>query len=139
MTDNGNFGYLSITVTTAADAIPISGATVSVWKMVNGAEENVKLLTTDSNGKTDTVILPTPPKENSLTPNPLGPSYAVYNVRADKDGYYTQTSLNVPVFTAVTSVQPMRMIPLVYGQSQGIDSIGAPYSLLTNENPEPNL
>ncbi len=139
MTNNGNFGYLGVTVTTAINAIPISGSTVTVSQISDGADKTVKILTTDLDGKTEIIILPTPPKENSLTPNPLGPSYAVYNVRVDKEGYYTQNSLNVPIFTGITSIQPIRLIPLVYGQSQGIPDERIPYGLLTNENTEPNL
>ncbi len=139
MTDNGNFGYLGVTVTTALNAIPIAGATVTVFRFLNGIEEVVKILNTDNTGKTDIIILPTPPKENSLTPNPLGPSYSVYNVRVDKEGYYTQNSLNVPIFSGITSIQPMRLIPLVYGQSLGIADERVPYNQLTNENTEPDL
>ena len=139
MTNNGNFGYLGVTVTTAINAIPISGSTVTVSQISDGADKTVKILTTDLDGKTEIIILPTPPKENSLTPNPLGPSYAVYNVRVDKEGYYTQNSLNVPIFTGITSIQPIRLIPLVYGQSQGIPDERIPSGLLTNENTEPNL
>ena len=139
MTNNGNFGYLGVTVTTAINAIPISGSTVTVSQISDGADKTVKILTTDLDGKTEIIILPTPPKENSLTPNPLGPSYAVYNVRVDKEGYYTQNSLNVPIFTGITSIQPIRLIPLVYGQSQGIPDERIPYGLLANENTEPNL
>ena len=139
MTNNGNFGYLGVTVTTAIDAIPIRDSTVTISQLSDGVDKTVKILTTDIDGKTDIIILPTPPKENSLTPNPLGPSYAVYNVRVDKEGYYTQSSLNVPIFTGITSIQPIRLIPLVYGQSQGIPDERIPYGLLTNENTEPNL
>lgn len=139
MNDNGNFGYLGVTVTTAIDAIPISGATVIVSRFTDGADEPVKILTTDKDGKVPIIVLPAPPKENSLTPNPLGPSYSVYNVRVDKDGYYTQNSLNVPVFSGVTSIQPMRLIPLVYGQSFGAGDERVPYGQLTSENTEPDL
>ncbi len=135
MTNNTNYGYLGVTVTTALDAIPIKGATVAVSRFEDGVDVPFKILTTNEDGKTDIVLLPTPPKENSLTPNPIGPSYSVYNVRVDKEGYYTQNSLNVPIFTGITSIQPMRLIPLVYGQFQGIPDDRIPYSELTNENP----
>lgn len=135
MTDNNNYGYLGVTVTTALDSIPIQGATVAISRFEDGADVPVKILTTDNNGKTDIVILPTPPRENSLTPSPVGPSYSVYNVRVDKEGYYTQNSLNVPIFTGITSIQPMRLIPLVYGQAEGAVDDRIPYSELTNENP----
>lgn len=134
MTDNTNFGYLGVTVTTAIDAIPIEGATVTVSQFENGSEIPVKILSTNSNGKTDIILLPTPPRENSLTPNPTGPSYSVYNVRVDKEGFYTQNSLNVPIFAGITSIQPMRLIPLVYGQAEGVIDDRVPYSELTNES-----
>lgn len=134
MTNNTNFGYLGVTVTTAIDAIPVESATVTVSRFENGTDVPIKILSTNSDGKTDIIILPTPPRENSLTPNPTGPSYSVYNVRVDKEGFYTQNSLNVPIFTGITSIQPMRLIPLVYGQFENGLTERIPYSELTNEN-----
>ena len=99
MTNNTNYGYLGVTVTTALNSIPIKGATVAISRFEDGVDVPFKILTTNEDGKTDIVLLPTPPRENSLTPNPIGPSYSVYNVRVDKEGYYTQNSLNVPIFT----------------------------------------
>ena len=45
MTNNTNFGYLGVTVTTALDAIPVKGATVTVSRFENSTDVPVKILT----------------------------------------------------------------------------------------------
>lgn len=115
--NNGNYyGYLTVNVTTAIAAIPLADATVTVSRVSEGVDTPIAVLKTDVDGKTEKLRLQTPPPSNSLTPTPSGPSYALYNINARKSGYYPSSSLNVPVFANVTSIQPMHLLPYIVGR-----------------------
>ena len=68
---------------------------------------------TDIDGVSDTVRLPAPPRSISQSPqtgdNPRLP-YAVYSVYAEHPSYVRAVFTNVPVFSGVESVQPVRML-----------------------------
>ena len=105
-------GYLTVRVSTARGAIPLSGATVNIR---GGDEDNSSVLyslISDGDGKTPRVSLPTPPKENSDTSGG-GTAYSVYNVDVFKEGYVPLYFHNVPIFPSVISVQPAVMVPAV--------------------------
>ncbi len=116
MNNENYYGYLTVNVTTAIAAIPLADATVTVSRLSEGVDTPVAVLKTDADGKTEKLRLQTPSPSNSLTPTPSGPSYALYNVNAQKDGYYPATSINVPVFANVTSIQPMHLVPYIIGK-----------------------
>ncbi len=139
MDNDQNYGYLVVNASTASDAIPIVGAVVTVSQLTDGRDVPFVILQTDVDGRTDKIQLPTPPPGNSLTPNPTGPSYALYNIEITKDGYYSSNSLNVPVFAGVTSIQPIRLIPVISGYTLQGDRVipnvteGQSYELAENE------
>ena len=107
--DNREFGYLTVRVSTARGAIPLSGATVNIR---DGEDSSTVLysLISDNDGKTERVSLPTPPIENSETPGGQT-AYATYSIDVFKEGYVPLYFHNVPVFPSVISVQPAVMIP----------------------------
>ena len=74
---------------------------------------------TDENGRAPTLILETPPAAGSLTPGGIRP-YAVYRIRTEKEGFYTNENREVPLFAGVNSVQPVELIPLPPYQSAEI-------------------
>lgn len=108
-----NYGYLQIFVRTATGSLPIVGAAVTV----TGNGESHTLLT-DRSGKTDRLTLPAPSAENSLRAEQKDP-FSLYRVRVEKEGFYTQTTENVPVFPGIASLQPVTLIGLAeYGSAQ---------------------
>ncbi len=140
MDNNLNYGYLTVNVTTASDAIPISGATVTVSQLTDGKDTAFAILETDRDGRTDKIQLPAPPQANSLTPYPNGPQYSLYNLHVEKEGYYEANNLNVPIFAGITSIQPVKLIPVISGYRLEGDRIipqvseGQPYGLTENES-----
>ena len=46
--------------------------------------------------------------------------YASYLVEIEKEGYYTVTNSGVPVFSGITSIQPVDLIPISESDSQNI-------------------
>lgn len=120
-TDNvqDSTGMLAVQVYIADRAIPIEGANVIIAKQNDaGKEEVIRILKTDASGITETVELPAPPAENSLTPGNRD-KYYTYNIRVDYPGYYTIENLNVPVFAGNKSIQPIAMLPLPDGEERG--------------------
>lgn len=73
---------------------------------------------TDINGVSDIVRLPAPPKSLSQSPqtgeNPRLP-YAVYSVYVEHPNYVRAVFTNVPVFSGIESVQPVRMLAKAAG------------------------
>jgi len=109
----GNFGFLRFSVGNALGTIPIENATVYVYTDPSNGDEGRLLytLTTDRDGLTETVTLPTPPLSESFSPEAPKP-YSTYNVFATKQGFYPTEGRTVPLFPGITSIQPINMVPL---------------------------
>ena len=108
-------GYLIVRVTTALGAIPLENASVTVR---GSDEENAQIvysLTTDSDGKTERIPLPAPPRKNSETPYDDKP-FSLYSIDVFADGYIPLYLNEVPVFSSVTSIQPAIMLPAPEGE-----------------------
>ena len=106
-------GYLTVRVSTARGAIPLEDAAVNIRG--GNIEESAVIyaLTTNSDGLTPVVSLPTPPRVNSESPQETQPNYAVYNIDVFADGYAPAFFHNVPVFSGITSVQPAILLPSI--------------------------
>ena len=106
-------GYLTVRVSTARGAIPLEDAAVNIRG--GNIEESTVIyaLTTNSDGLTPVVSLPTPPRVNSESPQETPPNYAVYNIDVFADGYAPAFFHNVPVFSGITSVQPAILLPSI--------------------------
>lgn len=106
-------GQLIVRTLTAGGALPVEGVNVTIF----GADpQNQNLyfhLITDQSGNTEKINLPTPAASLSQTPGKITP-YATYNLIAEKDGFYVHEALKLPVFSQITSVQTVEMIPRGY-------------------------
>ena len=110
-------GFLIVNVKTANGALPVEGASVTIY--ANEIKNDELLLDsdviynlkTDKNGKTQKVALKTKNKDLSLSYENSFP-YLTYNVYVTKDGYYDSTYLEVPIFQGITSLQDADLIPL---------------------------
>lgn len=108
---------------------------------IRSEEENggtiIAVMFTDVSGVSDIISLPTPPRENSLSPQ-LSPEETVeesdpgaasgslpdagsqpvcsfYTVDTDCDGYYSVVNNGVPVFEGVTAIQQVLLVPRADG------------------------
>lgn len=135
MEQTPDVGYLVVNVSTARGAIPLSGATVSV---MYDEEDNTSIFTvttTGNDGKTDKLELPAPSRSLSEVPGNKKP-YATYTVSVEKDGYYTVTDVSVPVFSGITSIQPVEMLPRA---EYNPDTVYPRFGLDNTEAENPNL
>ena len=130
---------LRVVVTTARGALPIEGASVTVSTAADesGQRELLYAVTTDTGGMTPPLTLPTPPRQNSMTPDG-GLPYAVYTVEVAHPGYTPVSALNVTMFSGVPSVLPVALTPLPENQSSGqtdLTATGQP-QVLYNAQPD---
>lgn len=104
------YGALLIRVFTAGIALPVEGADVRI----DGNEESNRnvhyLITTDRSGLGERIALPTPPAALSLRPGEQK-GFADYTVGVFKEGFYPVLLKNVPLFSGVTSIQTVELIP----------------------------
>ena len=105
-------GTLTVKSIIADGALPLQNTLVNI----RGADEENRFveysLLTDSDGLTETVSLPTPSVEYSLSPNPTEIPYANYDITAMADGYYPINIVGVSVFANTHSLQVVNMIPI---------------------------
>ena len=104
-------GYLVVQVTTASSAIPLAGAAVTI-RQSNGENGAVLFeLQTGSDGRTERVGLPAPPRGESMRPSVERP-YAMYNIEVKLDNYENAFYQNVPVFDGITAIQQANLRPV---------------------------
>ena len=109
---NTDTGYLVVSVASARGNFPIEGAEVRIYSTEDNDIQLLYTLTTDSSGRTRKVELPAPPFASSQTPDTGVVPYAQYNIDTDYAGYYTIQNINAPVYSGVTSIQNVAMIPV---------------------------
>lgn len=116
-------GTLTVVVHTAGGALPVPDAHVTISSIEEGNGDFLRTVLTDENGRTPTLILETPPASTSLSPGGVRP-YAVYNVRTEREGFYTNENHRVPLFAGVNSVQPVELLPLPPYENEAITPTG---------------
>ena len=114
-------GFIAVSVTTATGSFPVPGAEVMISQLTQSGDTVLYRYVTDESGQTPLSSLPTAELSNSLSSTSPGPDYTLYNVTVTSEGFYPLVSLNVPVFTGITSRQPMILIPLTASSEAGTD------------------
>ena len=108
-----SYGRFGVRAFAASSAYPVVGALVFVRGRRSGGESYpVAELETDESGKTPIIMLETPPKSLSLSPNTGGVPYALYDVEVSHKDFYTLVTRDVQIYPDTTSVLPVNMLPL---------------------------
>lgn len=107
-----DFGTLRVRTTSASGAIPIAGTIVRITGGEEGNRFVAKSLVTDRDGITVKVDLPTPKRIYSLTPEEAESPFALYDVEATADGYYSKRIVGISIFSGIDAILPINMIPL---------------------------
>lgn len=105
-----HYGKITVHVTAADSAVPINNATVAFRIMNDGSTAVFAVLQTDKSGETETLDIPTPSVELSLSPDPKSTPYTSIIVEVSAPGFYSTANVNVPIFDGVTSVQNVNLI-----------------------------
>ena len=101
-------GGLLVQVTTLRNLYAVKNAQVTILK--DG--EVIDKATTDESGRTKVFSLKAPSKNYSESAGSSILPYAIYEVRVSADGYVDNITIDVPVFSTVTSIQPIDLILL---------------------------
>lgn len=109
-----SIGYLVVRVSTARGAIPLENATVSIRGATPQNSGIIYSLETNISGLTPRLPLPTPPKDNSLSPD-QGTPYSLWSIDVFCKGFITARYESVPVYSGITSVQNAELVPLSEG------------------------
>lgn len=121
LTNNQNLpdiGTLQINVFSGNNYIPINNATVTIRNTLPQNQAILEQLTTDSSGQTQTISLPTPPIEYSLTPESSMP-YSEYDITVSAPGYETTALTGAQVLPDVKAIQDINLTPLP-GTEEGV-------------------
>ena len=112
---NTEKGTLRIQVFGGNQFFPVAGATVRVsLPLSNGNEIQLFDGITDINGIVDNISLPAPPFSLSQSPEASSQQpFSYYTVTVSHPRYASSRFVNVPVFSAVKSVQNVQLVPLV--------------------------
>ncbi|MBO5327011.1 MAG: hypothetical protein J6A84_02695 [Clostridia bacterium] len=109
ITDQSGTGFLVVQVTTANTAIPLANAAVTLRESEGGRV--LYELRSGSDGRTERVGLPAPPRAASMRPSAERP-YAMYNIEVKLDNYENAVYQNVPVFDGITAIQQANLVPV---------------------------
>ena len=111
MVYSGN-GSLTVKAIIAEGALPVENVLINI----RGADEENRFVEysflTDKDGLTESVVLPTPAVQYSLSPSPTEIPYASYDITAIADGYYPISIVGAAVFANTHSLQVINMIPI---------------------------
>lgn len=130
-------GYLQVWVTTAASALPVEGAHVTVSRDDTNNPQRIAqyIGITDASGRTEIIPLPAASGQLSLVPGGDPTPYTLYNVEVHADGFYRVENVDIPMYGGVRAIQPVRLVPLPeYGEDS--DILIYPESGPTNLNGE---
>ena len=108
-TNQVDTGKLQIQVNTSIQNRPINQATISI-SYTGNPSETLEQVTTDSNGRSPVLELPTPPLEYSMAPNENQP-YSEYTIRVSAEGFAPVDISGSELLPGETSVQPVQIIP----------------------------
>lgn len=117
-------GRLQIQIISERQEIPVKGAVVEV-SYTGLPEDTLEEVTTDGNGRTDTLELGTPPVEYSLDPASETQPYAEYTLRVSAAGFETATVTGIQLLSGQTSLQNIRLRPLESSQTPDVIVIPA--------------
>lgn len=101
-------GGLLVQVTTLKGLYAVPSARVSVLK----GEQVIDADQTDQSGRTKVFSLPAPSKSLSATAGANALPYEIYQVEVMADGFAPSLIRDVPVFSTITSIQPVDLILL---------------------------
>lgn len=110
--NSNSIGYIVANVRTGDEASPVVNAKVSVSAVISGEKTTIVSGMTDRNGTTQKFSLYVPDRIHSQNPVSDILPYSLFDVTVSAKGYFNAKSVDVPVFSGVTSVQNFNMIPV---------------------------
>ena len=108
--DTASYGGLRINVRQLSNNFPIENALVTISRRNGFSNEILDEIRTTGTGETETLELPAPPLDYSLTPDSPKP-YSEYTISVSAQGYEPVQIVDSEVLPSVTSLQNVEMLP----------------------------
>ena len=105
-------GYLKIKAQTASGALPLPDISIRISSGDEGNLGVIYSLVTDRDGEIRTLVLPAPPRVFSESPSSPESVFSRYSVEAVGEGVYQKKIIDIEVFSGVTTLLTLDMIPL---------------------------
>lgn len=105
-------GFVLVNVRTGRDSGVVEGARVVITALIDGTRVVMASGVTDLSGATPIFELPAPDEIYSQTPSPPVRPYSLFNISVTANGFFNSLSIDVPVFSGITSVQNFNMVPV---------------------------
>lgn len=122
--DTASTGNLCTFVTSERENTPIEGAKVQIFnENTSTSDTPLEELTTDSSGQTEEIELSAPNIDYSLEPSAVRP-YTDYTIVVTARGYEPVYISGSEILPSVTSIQNIKMVPLVQEQTAETFVIG---------------
>lgn len=125
-------GYIIVNVRTGEQSSPIKNASVLVTAVIDGKREIIASGLTNESGTTPRFAVPAPALVHSQSPDPDKRPYSLFDISVTAKGFFNARSVDVPVFSGITSVQNFGMIPVPLMMKSDDETV-------TYINPEPNF
>lgn len=113
LADHPKVGYLTFQVfqeSPLQGTIPVPNARIMVSKKLGESYFVSKVLTTNMDGKTDPISLPTVSASLSRKP-PEGEVSASYSASVSAPNFLRKKIKDIPIFEGITAIQPVNLIP----------------------------
>lgn len=101
-------GNLRIQITSAGNALPITGAVATI-SYTGVPDSIIEELQSNASGQTEEISLPAPPLEYSLNPTIEEQPYSEYTIEITAEGYETVTIAGAEILPDVTAIQNVQM------------------------------
>lgn len=103
-------GIIRAEVRTGNNALPVEDAFVVITRSVAGKKELVAALMTNKSGETISVNIPAP--DSAVSQNI---PFATVDMSTSKNGFQTAVNLDIPVYSGISSIQPVNLVPVPAG------------------------
>ncbi len=107
-----SIGFILVNVRTGNEAFAIEGAVVLISAIVNGSRLLIASGIADNSGTAPLFEVPVPDASFSQQPYSETRPYSLYDISVTAKGFFNARSVDVPVFSGITSIQDFNMIPV---------------------------
>ncbi|MBQ9809396.1 MAG: carboxypeptidase regulatory-like domain-containing protein [Ruminococcus sp.] len=118
-----SIGYILVNVRTGDESSAVEGASVMVTAIVEGSRVIIASGVTDQSGTAPKFEVPAPDLSHSQAPGSLTRPYNLFDVSVTAEGFFNARSVDVPVFSGITSVQNFSMIPVPLMMSSSAETV----------------
>ncbi|MDE5582789.1 MAG: carboxypeptidase regulatory-like domain-containing protein [Ruminococcus sp.] len=105
-------GYIIVNTRTGEQSSPVENASILITAVIDGRREIIASGLTDESGTSRRFAVPAPDLAYSQSPEHSTRPYSLFDISVTAKGFFNARSVDVPVFSGITSVQNFSMIPV---------------------------